>query len=133
MRRAFSLVELLFVVLVVSILLAMIGASVGQASRSAKETRCQSNLRQLYTASFVYQSDHRGVMPSRTIDGRMPQSILGIEPDLRCSETVWYVPCFADRQRFESSPSALMYRDYMPTHPWANYITFSASIGRVAP
>lgn len=61
--RAFTLIELLAVIGIVGVLVAIIMTVVGSARRSADNTRCQSNLRQLGTAFLTYTTDHRGRYP----------------------------------------------------------------------
>jgi prepilin-type processing-associated H-X9-DG protein/prepilin-type N-terminal cleavage/methylation domain-containing protein len=61
-RAAFTLVELLAVVAIISILMGMTLAAVSGARRAARSTRCQSNLRQLVTAFHAYIADNHGSM-----------------------------------------------------------------------
>lgn len=60
---AFTLVELLVVVGIVTILIALLLPAVGRARENARRTMCASNLRQLSGACIAYAHAHRGAYP----------------------------------------------------------------------
>jgi len=62
-RCAFSLIEMLVVVGIISVLIAMLMPTVQTARESAKRTQCASNLRQLGYAIQSYANDNRGWIP----------------------------------------------------------------------
>ena len=59
-REAFTLVELLVVIGMISLLAALILPSLATARHTAHRIRCVSNLRQLGLASTMYWNDHEG-------------------------------------------------------------------------
>lgn len=61
--KAFTLVELLVVIVVVAILTSLVLPVLTQAKRRAKRTVCLNNLRQLSLADTLYAGDH-GMLPS---------------------------------------------------------------------
>ena len=67
MRRrtpsAFTLVELLVVVAIVSLLIAILLPSLGRAREQARRVQCASNLRQVALATVMYANNNGGVMP----------------------------------------------------------------------
>jgi prepilin-type processing-associated H-X9-DG protein len=62
-RRAFTLVEVLSVVGVISLLVAMLFPTLAGARESANRTKCLSNLRQLGLAFTMYLNEHGGRFP----------------------------------------------------------------------
>ena len=61
---AFSLVELLVVIAVVAILAALLLPALNRSREKAKEARCTSNLKQIYSGFLLYQSDNDGRFPA---------------------------------------------------------------------
>ncbi len=59
-KAAFTLIELLTVIAIVSILAALFWPALGQALRRGKATLCAHNLRQLNLAHGMYLDDHGG-------------------------------------------------------------------------
>ncbi len=66
--RAFSLLELLVVVAIVAVLAAIALPALGRAHDVALNTKCQSNLRQIWVGLLAYRADHDGAFP-KTWDG----------------------------------------------------------------
>jgi prepilin-type N-terminal cleavage/methylation domain-containing protein/prepilin-type processing-associated H-X9-DG protein len=72
LRRAFSLVELLVVIAVISMLLAMLVPALGQARSQARRAQCACNVRQLGHALHMYAADYRGrAMPLAYTDAQL--------------------------------------------------------------
>jgi len=59
-NHAFTLIELLVVISIIALLIAILLPALGKAMESAKDSQCQSNLRQLGIAVNAYVSDHKG-------------------------------------------------------------------------
>ncbi len=55
--RAFTLVELLLVIVIIAILVAMLLPALSAAKRKAQQTQCLNNVRQLTLASYIYATD----------------------------------------------------------------------------
>ena len=67
-RRAFSLLELMVVMTIISILLALILPAVHQAREAARRMQCRSHLKQLGVALHNYSSSH-GALPPGSVVG----------------------------------------------------------------
>ncbi len=60
---AFTLVELLVVIGIISILIGILLPVVGRAQDQARSAACKSNLRQIFIAVQVYANDNKGSLP----------------------------------------------------------------------
>lgn len=61
--QAFSLIELLVVMGIVALLLSIVLPTLAGARRSARNSTCLGNLKQLNVAWFAYTTDHKGLWP----------------------------------------------------------------------
>jgi prepilin-type N-terminal cleavage/methylation domain-containing protein/prepilin-type processing-associated H-X9-DG protein len=61
--RAFTLVELLVVIGIISALIAILMPALQKAKRSAERLHCLGNLRQIGIATYNYVGDHKGRLP----------------------------------------------------------------------
>lgn len=60
---AFTLVELLVVIGIIAVLISILMPSLSKARLAAQKVACMSNLKQLFGAAAVYQSQHKGAFP----------------------------------------------------------------------
>ena len=62
-RKAFTLLELLVVIVIIAILASLFASRYGQVRENGWSTRCKANLRTLYQASMNYANDHGSEFP----------------------------------------------------------------------
>lgn len=99
--RAFTLLELLCVVVVVAIVAGILFPVLFHAREKARQTRCLANLRQIGTALRLYADDHDGVSTAGIYQERRGAPHLAfwydaIQPYARSREILW---CPSDRDR----------------------------------
>lgn len=68
--KAFTLVELLVVIGIISVLIAILLPVLTKARKQAIEVRCQGNLRQIYAGLILYANDNRDRFPDPQSMGR---------------------------------------------------------------
>jgi prepilin-type N-terminal cleavage/methylation domain-containing protein len=81
MRRAFTLIEMLTVILIILILVSIMVPVFIQVKARAKQTNCESNLHQVYLAIQLYENDY-GAAPYFTSDDPDWKRYIGA--DLKC-------------------------------------------------
>lgn len=69
MQRAFTLVELLVVVAIISVLAGLLLPVLRNAQASAQEASCLINLRQLGVATVLYEDENKGYLPFGWVAG----------------------------------------------------------------
>ena len=62
-RQTFTLIELLVVIAIIAILAAMLLPALSKARSRARTTQCKNNLKQLFTAMYMYTDDNDGSIP----------------------------------------------------------------------
>jgi prepilin-type N-terminal cleavage/methylation domain-containing protein/prepilin-type processing-associated H-X9-DG protein len=62
--RAFTLVELLVVIGIIAVLISILLPALNSARRSARDTQCKNNLRQIWIATQLYITNHKDRMPN---------------------------------------------------------------------
>jgi len=86
---AFSLIELLVVMVIIALLVGLLLPALSRAKEEARKTQCRSNLRQIGMAIEMYAMDNSGYMPG--LDGSMVMSApYGIPT--KASAIAWWDP-----------------------------------------
>ena len=76
-RTAFTLVELLVVIGIISVLIGILLPALNKARESARQAKCLNNMRQIAVATVMFTSENKGIMPARggsSITKRNPQT-----------------------------------------------------------
>lgn len=69
MKKSFTLIELLVVIAIIAILAAMLLPALSAARARARNSACQSNLKQIGTAVQMYLNDNKDYLPQYEITG----------------------------------------------------------------
>lgn len=81
-RIAFTLIEVLVVLAIISVLAALIFPVVARGKRAAHKSTCTSNLRQIGAAVLLYEVDNDDQMPSIGWNGWVNQARITHGPDV---------------------------------------------------
>src|SRR5205814_1997468 len=68
-RRAFTLVELLVVIGIISVLIALLMPALAGAREAANRVKCLANLRSMAQAAHLHAQEHKGHMPVAGVQG----------------------------------------------------------------
>lgn len=71
-RQGFTLIELLVVVAILGILLSIVVTTVSASLRTARNTGCMSNLRQIGTAFSIFAVENKGYLPPNLHPNQSP-------------------------------------------------------------
>ncbi|MBI4580297.1 MAG: DUF1559 domain-containing protein [Planctomycetes bacterium] len=82
--RAFTLIEVLVVVAIISVLVAILFPSLRRAREDARRTVCMANLKQVAAGVFSYAASNRdlGPMVMKPLYDRSPRELLSVPPAL---------------------------------------------------
>ncbi len=109
--KAFTLVELLVVVLIITLLAGILLPSIRKSIRQARSTVCKSNLKDLYRSLDMYQIENNGWLPTGNPD------------DPSYSSELWPTLLF---QNDPAGKGVLI----CPDDPWANVLRNNIQVAR---
>lgn len=103
-RAAFTLLELLVSISIISMLLALIVPAVMQARASTRRTVCQSNLRQWALAVRMYADTHAGKLPYRGQGIKPTTALSGTEDWFNALASYVESPSYYDLKQADKRP-----------------------------
>jgi prepilin-type N-terminal cleavage/methylation domain-containing protein/prepilin-type processing-associated H-X9-DG protein len=110
-RQAFTLIELVVVISLVSLLMGLLVPGLNIIRKKATNVECISNLKELYIAMQLYANDNDGRFPKVTNYNQVPLKIMEIlKPYVNTDDIFW---CPGDREK-ESHPGGSY--DWRVTH-----------------
>lgn len=77
-RAAFTLVELLVVIGIISLLISILLPALNRAREQARQVTCASNERQVFMAMTTYASENKGLLPIPSGKGQSSQTPLSV-------------------------------------------------------
>lgn len=116
MERAFSLLEIIAALSIVSILIILIFPNYDRIVGSAQEAICAHNMRQIRVALGQYLQDHENVWPQAPVDGaeqEIQQFWLAALKPYDISEKTWQCPTISSKLGQEGRENVAMH--YAPT------------------
>lgn len=140
-HNAFTLVELLVVMFVISVLMSLLAPSLRSAMERGRRVRCMNNLKQIGTGLNMFANDHDGRLP--TVEP-VPTVPVGSPPWPTLSETLLpYLQnqtnvfrCPSDKDRFQSEglsyESAYAFLGDMIDRPTIHKFTIDSPVAALA-
>lgn len=121
-RRAFTLLELLFVIAIIAILAAILFPVFARARESARRATCASNLQQIGVALNLYAQSYDGYYP------RKSNEFGPVFRYARCLD-IFYCPSDSAERYWQMAPAkkppypdALLYSCEIPVRTYSSYV-----------
>ncbi|WDE98904.1 DUF1559 domain-containing protein [Lentisphaera profundi] len=122
--QSFTLIEILVVVAIIGILASLLLPGLSKAREKARQAVCKSQLKQIYSAKYMFTDDNKGELPAvrgRVAGGHYKAWFWSVAPYLKIEQQDTLRLKMSDAVRVLKCPSNDIISRYGTQHYWTGY------------